>query len=137
LVDLAVGRRADRPAEDRQQRDRHLAGREPEQEAGEDHAIDVPGAPGVGADDLERAEGAGARHVQLDHPELGEQPARVSAVAAIGMAELRHALEMAIDQLAPAAFQQLGKRLPRRSTIIPAPFHAFGLDGLQHREGNR
>jgi hypothetical protein len=65
---------------------------EAEQKAGEDHSVYVLGAPGVGADDLERAEGAGARHLQLDHAELGEQPSRVSAVAPVGRAELGHAL---------------------------------------------
>ncbi|MGH6901630.1 MAG: hypothetical protein ACREIR_02710 [Geminicoccaceae bacterium] len=53
------------------------------------------------------------------------------------MAEFGHALEMLIEQLAHAAFQQLGKRLPGRSAIILAPFHVLGLHGLHHLKGNR
>jgi hypothetical protein len=133
----AHGGGTDRPAEHRQQGSRDLAGREPEHEAGEDHAIDVLGAPDVGLDHLERAEAPGARHVELDHAELNEQPARVTAVAPVGPAELGHALEVLVDQLAHPAFQQLGERVAGTGAIILTPFHAFGLHGLHHRKGNR
>jgi nucleoside-diphosphate-sugar epimerase len=82
----------------------NLAGREPEQESGEDHPVDVLGPPGIGLHHLERAEGAGARHVELDLPELGEQPARGAAIA------------------------------PGGSPVILVPFHVLGLHGLHHRE---
>jgi hypothetical protein len=75
--------------------------------------------------------------VQLDHAELGEQPARVSAVAPVGRAELGHALEMAIDGLGHPTLEQLGERLAGGAAILLAPFHAFSLHGLQHRKGNR
>jgi hypothetical protein len=126
------GRRADRPAQDRQQSDCHLAGREAEQEAGEDHAVDVLGAPRIGPHHLERAERPGARHVQLDHAELGEQPAAIAAGAAVGLAEFRHALEVLVDQLVHAAFEQLGERIAGALAIVLAPFEAFSLHGLHH-----
>ena len=124
--------RADRPAEHWQQRHGHLAGREAEQEAGEDHAVDVLGAPRVGADHLERAEGARARHVELDHAELGQQPAGVTAVAPVGLAGLGHARQVAIDRLGHPTFEQLGERLAGGGPIVLAPFHAFRLHGLHH-----
>jgi hypothetical protein len=125
---------ADRPAQDGQKGDRHLAGREAEQKAGEDHAIDILGAPGIRPHHLEGAEGAGARHVQLDHAELGEQPARVAAVATVGLDELRHALEVLVDQLVHPALEQLGERLAGGGSIILAPFDVLRLHGLHHRK---
>jgi hypothetical protein len=125
---------ADRPAQDGQQGARDLAGREAEQEAGEDQAIDVLGAPGVGPHHLERAERARARHVQLDGAELGQQPARVAAVAPVGLAELGHALELGVDQLVHAAFEQRGERIAGGGPVILAQFDVLGLHGLHHRE---
>jgi hypothetical protein len=104
----------------------------PEQEAGEDHPIDILGPPGIGPYHLEGAEGAGARHGELDLPELGQQPARVAAVPAVGVAELGHALEVLIDQLGHPAFQQLGERVTGRLAVVLAPFHALGAHGLHH-----
>jgi hypothetical protein len=124
----------DRAAEDRQERDRHLAGREAEQEAGEDHAIDVLGPPRIGPHHLEGAEGPGARHRQLKIAELGQQPAAIAAVAAIGPAKLGHALEVLVEQLVHAAFEQLGERVPGGGPVILAPFRALGLHRLHHRE---
>jgi hypothetical protein len=126
----------DRAAEDRQERDGHLAGREAEQKAGEDHAVDVFGAPGIGPHHLECAEAAGTRHGQLDVAELGQQPAVIAAVAAVGLAKLRHALEVLVDQLLHPTFEQLGQRVAGTGAIILAPFHAFGLHRLQHRKGS-
>jgi hypothetical protein len=133
----AHGRRADRPTQDRQERARHLAGREPEHEAGQDHAIDVSGAAGIGPHHLERAAGPRARHVQLDHAELGQQVTAIAAVAAIGLAKLGHELKMLVDRLVHPTFQQLSERLPGTGAIILAPFHALCLHGLQHLKGNR
>jgi hypothetical protein len=124
--------RAERAAEHRQERGGHLAGREAEHEAGEDHAIDVSGPPSVGPHHLERAEAPGARHRQLDGAEFGQQPAAIAAVAAVGLTELRHALEVLVDQLAHAAFEQLGERMASGAAIVLAPFHAVGLHGLHH-----
>jgi hypothetical protein len=76
----------------------------------------------------------GARHRQLDGAELGQQPARGAAVAAIGLAELGHALEVLLDQLVHPAFKQLGERLLGSAAIVLAPFEAFGLHGLHHRK---
>jgi hypothetical protein len=72
--------------------------------------------------------------VELDQTELGEQPARVAAVSSVRFAAFGHALEVAIDRLGHAAFEQLGERLPGGGPIILAPFHALGLHGLHHRE---
>jgi hypothetical protein len=80
----------------------------------------------------ERAEGPRARDVELDHAELGEQPACVTAVAPIGPAELGHELEVLIDQLVHAAAPQLGDRLTGALPIVLAPFDAVGLHGLHH-----
>jgi hypothetical protein len=135
--DGAHGGRADRPAEDWQQRDRHLAGRQPEHEARQDHAVDVLRPPGVGLHHLERAEGPGARHRQLDGAELGQQPAAITAVAAVGLAKRRNALEVLVDQLVRAAFEQLGARVAGTGAIVLAPFHALGPHGLQHGKRNR
>jgi hypothetical protein len=63
--------------------------------------------------------------------------AAIAAIASVSFAELGHALEVLIDQLAPPTFQQLGARLPGTGTIILTPFHAFGLHGLHHLKGNR
>jgi hypothetical protein len=72
--------------------------------------------------------------VQLDQAELGEQPARVAAVAPVGGADLGHALEVAIDGRGHPALQQLGERVAGRLAVILAPFHALGPHGLHHRE---
>jgi hypothetical protein len=117
--------RADRPAEHRQERGGHLAGREPENEARQDHAIDAIRPPGIDPHHLERAEGPGARYVQLDHAELGERPARVPAVAPVGLAEFGHAFEVLVDQLAqsglPAARQAPAGRRRDNPRPIPRP----------------
>jgi hypothetical protein len=70
--------------------------------------------------------------VQLDVAKLGQQPARVAAVAAVGLAELGHALEVLVDQLVHPAFEQLRKRLAGRLAVVLAPFDILGLHGLQH-----
>lgn len=122
----------DRPAQDGQQGGRHLAGREAEQKAGEDHAIDVLGAPRIGTHDLERAEGPGTRHRQLEVAELGQQVAVITAVAAIRLAELGHTREMLVDQLVHPALEELGHGLPGATAIVLAPFDIFGLHRLHH-----
>ena len=95
------------------------------------------GAPGVGAHHLERAEGPGAWHGEFEVAELGQQVAAIAAIASVSFAELGHALEVLIDQLAPPTFQRLGARLPGTGAIILAPVHALRLHGLQHLKGNR
>jgi hypothetical protein len=97
----------------------------------QDHAIDVFGAPYIGPHYLERAEGPGARHRQLDVAELRQQPAEIAAVA-LRLADLRHALEVFVDQLVHAAFEQLGERVAGTGPIILVPFDAFRLHSLHH-----
>jgi hypothetical protein len=80
-----------------------------------------------------RVRGTGA----LDVAELGEQPAPVAAVTAVGLAKLRHALELLVDQRIHAALEQLGQRLTRRLTIVLTPLDILGLHGLQHLKSNR
>jgi hypothetical protein len=101
-------------------------------EAGQDHAVDVLGAPGVGPHHLERAEGPGAGDVELDHAELGQQVAAIAAVAPVRFAELGHALEVLVDQLVHPAAQQLGDRVAGALPIVLGPFDTFGLHGLHH-----
>jgi hypothetical protein len=64
-------------------------------------------------------------------------PAAIAAVAPVGLAELGHALEVLIDQLVHAAFEQPGERVAGTGAIVLAPFHAIGLHGLHHGKGNR
>jgi hypothetical protein len=70
--------------------------------------------------------------VELDHAELSQQPARVSAVAPVGLADLGRALKVAIAGLGHPAFEQLGERLASGAAIILAPLDILGLHGLHH-----
>lgn len=84
LGDLADRAGADPPAQHGQERGSHLAGTEPEHKAGQDHAIDMAGAPGISAHHRERAVALGARNLKLDVPQpsqeiAGYNPLRRSA----------------------------------------------------------
>jgi len=48
------------------------------------------------------------------------------------LAELGHALEVLLDQLAHPALQHLGDRLAGGAAVVLAPFHALGLHRLHH-----
>jgi hypothetical protein len=111
-----------------------LRGRQPEGEAGEDHAVEVRRAPGIGPHHLERTEGAGARHGELEVAEFGEQVTAIAAVAAIGGAEFGHALEVLINHLPHAAFEQRPQSVAGALPKVLAPLDAFGLHGLHHPE---
>ena len=131
---LGARRGADRLTEDRQQRPGHLARRQAEHEAGEDHPVDVGHAAGVGLDHPERAERAGARHGELDPAELGQQPASVAAVAPVGLAAFGDPLEMPIDGRGHAPLEQLGQGLAGSTAVVLAPFDVLSLHGLHHSE---
>ena len=75
--------------------------------------------------------------MEPDHAKLGEQPAGVAAVAPVSLAELGHALEVAIDGPGHAALEQGGERIAGGAAVVLTPFHALGLHGLQHLKGNR
>jgi hypothetical protein len=72
------------------------------------------------------------RHRQFEVAELGEQPARVAAVAPVGLAERGHALEVLVDHLVHPSTQQLCDSLTGALPIVLTPFDAFGLHGLHH-----
>ncbi len=137
LGDLADRRRADRPAKDRQQGLADLAGRQPEDKARQDHAVDLLGAPGIGAYHRERREPAGARHQELDVAKLGQQMARVGAVAPVGFVEHRHPVEMLVDRSLHLAAHNAGNRLPTKRPITLAPFQPLRLHALHQLEGPR
>jgi hypothetical protein len=108
-----------------------------EHEAGEDQALEMMGAPGVGPNHLERAERPRARHGELDLAELGQQPAPVAAVASVGLAARGDALEMPVDDRGHARLEQLGQRLARCQAVVLAPRQIFRLHGLQRLKGHR
>jgi hypothetical protein len=58
--------------------------------------------------------------------------AAIAAVASVSFAELGHALEVLVDQLAHPAFEELGERVASTGAIILAPFDALCLHGLHH-----
>jgi hypothetical protein len=132
LADLTDRARADRSPEDRQQRLGHLARRQAEDEAGEDHAVDVAHPAAVGLDHPERAEGPRARHRELERAELGQQPAPIAAVAPVGLAAFGHGCEVPVDRYGHAGGEHLNHRRTSGCTVVFTPFHAFGLHGLHH-----
>ena len=60
----------------------------------------------------------------------------MATVAPVGLTELGHALEMAVDARAHPPFQQPGERLAGGAAVVLAPFDPFGLHGLHHLERN-
>ena len=127
--------RADRPAEDRQQRDRHLAGREAEHEAGEDHAVDVLGAPGIGAHHPERAEGPRARHRQLDDRRARSAASGDSSRCADRPGRARPCARGARSISWPIRPSSSSASAWRAAgAVVLAPFDALGLHGLHHRK---
>ena len=134
LGDLAHGAGADPPAEDRRQRDGHLAGAEAEHEAGQDHAVDMGRPPGVGAHHLKRAIGPRARDPELDLAELGHQPAAVAAVAPVGRRARRHLVEVTVDAVGHLALQNILQGRGAAMPVIIAPFDPVALHGLHHPE---
>ena len=137
LGDLAHRGRADPPAEDRQQGDGDLAGAEPKHEAGQDHAVDMGRAAGVGAHHRERAPAPGARHAKLDLSELGHQPAAIAAVAPVGFRQPIRRLQMAIDPGRHPTLQNVLQGRGGGGAIVLAPFDPLRLHGLHHPERMR
>ncbi len=107
----------------------------PEQEAGEDHAVDVAGPPGIGPDHQMRAEMAGPGHRELDPPELAQQPAAVGAVAALGRPARGHLLQVPIHAQGHLPLQDLGQRGPPGGAVILAPVAVLPLHLLDHGTG--
>ncbi len=133
----AHGAGTDRLAQHRQQRLGHLAGRQTQQKAGQDHAIDMLGPPGIGLHHGDRIEPPGARHLQLDPAELGQQVAHITAIAPIsrpGGGDLR---QVPIDPQGHLPLQDLGQRQPAGRAIILAPIVALQLHCLDHLERPR
>ena len=131
----AHGARTDRLAQHRQQRLAHLAGRQPQQEAGQDHAIEMLGPPGIGLHHGDRIEPPGARHLELDAAQLGHQLADITAVAPIRRASGRHLRQVSIHPQGHLPLQNLGQRRSAGSAIIFAPIVILQTHRLDHREG--
>ena len=136
LGGLAHGAGADPPAEDGQQDDGDLAGRQPEHEASQDHAVGVGGVPGVGAHRLEHAPGSGARHRKLDLPELRHQPPPVRPIAPVRLVPRRHLRQAAVHGAGHPPLQHLLQG-GGGGAIVLAPFNALGLHGFHHPERAR
>jgi hypothetical protein len=117
--------RADRAAEHRQERGDHLAGRQPQGETRQDHAVDILGALAWARTTLSalqvRVRGAASSMSPSSVSRRRSQPLRRSAWAASG-----HALEVLI------AFEQRDQGLAGAAAIVLAPLDAFGLHGLHH-----
>lgn len=113
---------ADPPAEHRQQSARDLARGEPQHEARQDHAIDVSGAPGIGAHHGERAVAPRARHAELDVAQLGQQVAGVRPVAPIGLTAFGHLFEVTVDRGLHPAGQNRLQGVSGRPPIVLTPF---------------
>lgn len=128
---------ADRPPEDRQQRPADFAHRQPEDKAREDHAVDLRGATGIGAHDIDRREAAGARHRQFNVAELGQQMPSITAVAPVGLVEQGHPLEMVVDRLRHLALQDGGDRLPAQPPVTLTPLQPVRLHRLHEFKCSR
>ena len=133
----AHGGRTHRPAQDRRQRLAHLARGQAEHEAGQDHTIDVRGAPRIGLDDAHRVEAPGARHMELDMAQLGQEPAAVRAVPAVGLAQPGHLLQVSrcrSTRSAHLALDDPGQGLAPGLAIVLAPLMALQLHRLDNSE---
>ena len=132
LGHLAHRAGADPSAEHRGERRRNLAGRQPEHEAGQDHAVDVAGSTGVGAHDSQGAETPCARYRKFDVAKLGHEMTAVRAVAPVALVQRCHLGKMAIDPGRHAFLKNVLERRARRASVILAPFDPFGLHDLHH-----
>ena len=132
LGHLAHRAGADPSAEHRGERRRNLAGRQPEHEAGQDHAVDVAGSTGVGAHDSQGAETPCARYRKFDVAKLGHEMTAVRAVAPVALVQRCHLGKMAIDPGRHAFLRNVLERRARRASVILAPFDPFGLHDLHH-----
>jgi hypothetical protein len=117
----ARGRGAHRPAQHRQERLADLARRQPEREAGQDHAVDLLDPPGVGVHDRVGAEAPGPGHRKLDIAEFAQQMAAGEAVAAVRLVPRRAPGQVVLDRLRHASLDQLDHRLARQRPVALAP----------------
>ena len=137
LGDLADRSGADPPAQHRQQGAGHLAGRQPEDEAGQDHAVDVAGPAGIGAQHGERAVAPGARHMELDVAQLGQQVTGIRTIAPVRLSARGHLIQVAVDRRRHAPGQDALQGLAGRPAVVLAPFDPLRLHGLHHPERTR
>jgi hypothetical protein len=112
----------------------HLAGRQPEHEAGQDGAVDLARAPGVGAQHLGRAVAPGARHAQLDVAQLAQQMPPVMAVAPVRLVVHAETIEPGMHDLVHTPFDDRGQCLAAERAIALAPLEPVGLHRLHHRK---
>ncbi len=126
--------RAHRTAEQSEQHFTDLAGREAQDEAGQDRAVDLGAAPGISLQHLGRAEASGARHRDLDIAQLGQQMATIMAVAPVRLIVKLETVEPVVDRFVHAALDDRSQRLPAERTITFAPLQTISLHRLHHRE---
>ena len=110
----------------RQQDLAHLAGTEPEYEAGQDDSVDLGRAPCIALQHLGRAEVAGAGYAELDVAELAQQMARIGAVTAVAHGAAVETVEPVIDRFRHPALDDLAKRLAAQRAVALAPLQAIG-----------
>lgn len=128
---------ADRSAQDCQQRLAHFASGQPKHEAGQDHAVDLGRAPGVGAQHLDRREASRARDAKLDVAQRRQQMAPIMAIAPVGRVLGVELVEIAIDRRGHLIFDDLGQGRPGQWAIILVPFQAVRLHCLHDLKGHR
>ena len=126
----------DRAAQQGQQNLAHLAGAEPEHEAGEDGTVDLGCASCIALQHLGRAKAPGARHVQLDVAELAQQMAGIGAVAPVAHGAVVEAVEPAIDRFGHPALNDLGECLTPERAVALAPLKPVCLHLLHQGKGH-
>jgi len=126
-----------RAAEQGKQGLAHLAGREPEHEAGQDDPVNLSRAPRIGAQNLNRAVASGAGNAEFNVAELGEKVPSVVPVAAVGSVLGRELLEMAIDRRRHLIFDDLLQGLTAKRAIALAPIQTVRLHRLHDLKGHR
>jgi hypothetical protein len=97
----------------------------------------VAGAPGIGAQHGQRAVAPGARHLELDVAQLGQQVAAIGAVAPVRLLARGHLIQVVVDRRRHAAGQDALQGIAGRPAVVLAPLDPFGLHGLHHPERSR
>jgi hypothetical protein len=111
--------------EDRKQRLADLAHRQPEDEAGQDHAVELLGTPGINAQHGDRRKASGARYRDLDLPQFGQQMPSVEAVAPVGLVERGQPVEMLVNRLRHLAGQDGRQCPPAETAVVLTPLQAL------------
>ena len=137
LGDLAHRCGAHRTSEQGKQCLSHLAGRQPEHEAGKDDPVDLARAPRIGADDLNRAVAPGPGNVEFNVAEFGQKMPSIVPIAAVRSVIGLELIEMTIDCGRHLIFDDLLQGLPAEWAITLAPIQAVRLHRLHDLKGHR